>query len=207
MVRERARPAERELLEAVADELRRQGYRTYLDPDGASYFDLVVRRGPVIGLVEGKVGNPRRVLVQALRRRAWADWVAVVVDSTRAAERLVARTEGARAAAVGIWVATGGRARELRAAVLRQDDGEGDPFARHRARLRDALDAVDRGESPPGVGWSGVPREVRRASGGRAFAEWRLDERWSDDSAHPGPEVRPSPASSPATRSGAKREP
>lgn len=206
-MRERGRPAEGELLEAVADELRLQGYRAYLDPDGASYFDLVVRRGSVVGLVEGKVGNPRRVLVQALRRRAWADWVAVVVDSARAAERLVARTEGARAATVGIWVAADGRARELRAAAHRQDDGAGDPFARHRARLRDALDAIDRGESPPGVGWSGVPREVRRASGGRAFAEWRLDERWSDDPGQPGPEAPPSPASSPATRSGAKRAP
>jgi len=64
--------SERELLETVAEELRRRGYRTYVDPDGTDYFDLAARRGDEVGLVEGKLGRPKAVLAQGRRRSAWA---------------------------------------------------------------------------------------------------------------------------------------
>jgi hypothetical protein len=38
------------------------------------------------------------------------------------------------------------------------------------------LDAMESGEIPDSIRWDGVLREVRRASGGRGFSEWRLDE-------------------------------
>jgi hypothetical protein len=170
----RRRP-ERDLLETVAGALRARGYRTYLDPDGTDYFDLVVRRADEVGVIEGKAGGASNVLSQALVRRPWADWVAVVVGSARAAERLVARTQGHRAEFVGVWSCVRGQPRELRAART-VPPGAGDPFAATRARLRTALDALDRGELPVGVRWSGVAGEVRRASAGRRYREWRLDE-------------------------------
>jgi len=169
------RPTERELLEAVARELRGRGYRTYLDPDGADYFDLAARRGDEVGLVEGKVGSATAVLGQALRRRAWADWVAVVSASERRARRLVDRTSGRRAAVVGVWSYAHGRLSELRAAAP-GSEGPQDPFVATRARFRQLLDDLDNGTLAPGIRWSRVPSEVRRASGGRGFAEWRLDE-------------------------------
>ncbi len=164
---------ERQLLRAVAEAYRERGYRTYLDPDGADYFDLAVRRGPEVGLLEGKVSGPSAVLAQALRRRPWADWVAVVLGSRRSAERLAARTAGQRAEVVGVWAVESGRAVELR--PPRRAELEG-PFAETRGRFRALLEGLDLGELPSGVRWSGVPRAVRRASSGRGFAEWRLDE-------------------------------
>ena len=169
------RRPERDLLETVAGVLRTRGYRTYLDPDGTDYFDLVVRRDETVGVLEGKAGGASNVLAQALVRRPWADWVAVVVGSRRAAERLVARTEGHRAAFVGVWSCVAGEVRELREAQP-IPSGPADPFEATRARLRSALDALDRGELPAGIPWSDVLGEVRRSSGGRRYREWRLDE-------------------------------
>ncbi len=167
---------ERDLLRTVAREFEAQGYRTYLDPDGTDYFDLVVRRGEEVGLVEGKLRDGRRVLVQALERRAWGDWAAVAVASRRSAEAIVRRSEGTRASPVGVYFESDGalvRLREPRRWVERSGE---DPFASLRARFRRLLEAVDRGEIPEGATWSDVQREVRRASGGRGFSEWRLDE-------------------------------
>jgi hypothetical protein len=169
------RPSERELLEAVAAEFRDRGYRTYLDPDGTDYFDLAVRRNDEVGLIEGKVGSPSAVLGQALRRRPWADWVAVVLGSERSGSRLAARTSGRRASVVGIWSYEGGLLRELRAPARGHAEPP-DPFGATRARFRQHLLDLDRGTLPPGVRWSSVASEVRRASGGRGFSEWRLDE-------------------------------
>jgi len=159
----------------VAVELRRRGYRTYLDPDGRDYFDLAARKDEEVGLIEGKVGRGSEVLAQALRRRPWADWVAVVVSPAGLADRLVARTAGHRAGAVGVWAYEGGRAREVRPAV-RWALGSPDPFSATRERFRNHLLDLDRGLLPAEVGWSGVVGEVRKASRGRGFAEWRLDE-------------------------------
>ncbi len=172
----RAAP-ERALLTAVAGELARQGYRTYLDPDGTDYFDLVVRRGEEIGLVEGKLRDARAVLRQALARRAWSDWVGIALGSRRAAEGLVHRTEGTRAAPVGVWVVEGSTVALVRPFRPWARAGTtDDPFGATRTRFRRLLDALDRGEIPAGLRWSEVVREVRRASGGRGFYEWRLDE-------------------------------
>ena len=170
------RPAERDLLRAVAVVLEQRGYRTYVDPDGSDYFDLACRRGEEVGLVEGKVGAPSAVLRQALLRRSWADWVAVAVASRRTAEHLVARTAGRRSGFVGVWSVHGGTVLEHRPASPTHGDGDSDAFATTRSLLRRTLQGIDRGELPGDVRWSGVLGEVRRASGGRRWREWRLDE-------------------------------
>src|SRR5208282_6635002 len=99
----RPRISEREVVATAAAYLQGLGFRVYPNPDSTDYFDLVARRGNEVGLVEAKVSGSRAVLVQALKRRAWGDWVAVVLPSEKAAERLVARTDGTRASRVGVW--------------------------------------------------------------------------------------------------------
>jgi hypothetical protein len=177
----RPRVSEKQVVDTAAAHLRGLGYRVYPNPDSTDYFDLVARRGDEVGLVEAKVANSRAVLVQALKRRAWGDWVAVVLPSETAAERLAARTAGTRAAPVGVWVARAGTVRVLRAAMPWVRPGETDPFSDLKVRFRSVLDRIDSGEIPPDVRWSGVVRTVRRASGGRGFAEWRLDEPMTPD--------------------------
>jgi hypothetical protein len=168
---------EAELVRRTARHLETLGYRVYVDPDGTNYFDLVARRGPEVGLVEAKLNRPRDLLVQALRRRAWGDWVAGVLPSRRAAERLIASTGGRRAEPVGVWVFEQGAVSVVRAARPFALPATGiDPFASHRERFRRVLEQIDRGELPVGVRWAGLGGELRRASGGRRFSEWRLDE-------------------------------
>ena len=176
--RDPARPrTEKELVERTARFLDARGYRTYPDPDGTDYFDLVARKGTEVGLVEAKLGDARALLGQALRRRPWGNWVAVVLPSRRLAERLVRETSGRRAAPVGVWLLERGELLELRPARTFPLGPEGeDPFAPLRVRIHRVLDRIDRGEIPEGVPWDGVISEVRRASGGRSFSEWRLDE-------------------------------
>jgi len=167
---------ETEVVAAAAAYLAGAGYRVYPNPDAGDYFDLVARRGDEVGLVEAKVSGTRTVLVQALKRRAWGDWVAVALPSETAARHLIERTDGTRAAPVGVWVTGQGTVRVLRPAGSWVRPGAADPFAELRRRFRTVLDRIDSGEIPPDVRWAGVVREVRRASGGRGFAEWRLDE-------------------------------
>jgi hypothetical protein len=173
-----ARPplSEATVVDAAARHLRSLGYATRIDPDGRSYFDLVGRRGDEVGLVEAKVADARTVLRQALVRRAWGDWVAVVLPSERSARRLVERTTDKRAAPVGVWCLSGGEVEVIRPARSWPAPPGADPYAPLRERFRRVLDALDRGEVPEGIEWSSVPGEVRRASGGRSFREWRLDE-------------------------------
>ena len=170
------RPSDRAIVTAAARFLEGRGYWTRIDPDGTDYFDLVARRGEEVGLVEAKVADSRAVFTQALVRRAWGDWVAVVVASRRSAETLVRRSQGSRSEPVGVWWCDGGAVEVLREARTWTAAGGDDPFAPLRARFRGVLDALDRGDLPEGLSWSGVPRTVRRASGGRSFREWRLDE-------------------------------
>ncbi|HXQ49125.1 MAG TPA: hypothetical protein VN842_05050 [Thermoplasmata archaeon] len=172
----RPRPSEQSVVEAAARYLEGQGYRTRIDPDGTNYFDLVARRGDEVGLVEAKVANSRVVLTQALVRRGWGDWVAVVLASRRSAVALSERSRGTRAEPVGVWWCEDGTVGVVRAARPWATPGVEDPYAPLRARFRGVLDALDRGDVPEGLRWSGVPRTVRRASGGRGFREWRLDE-------------------------------
>jgi hypothetical protein len=174
--RRSARPHETEVVAAAQQYLEREGYHVWVDPDGRNYFDLVARRGREVGLVEAKVAGTRTVLSQALRRRAWGDWVAVILASERAARAVVERTTGTRAAPVGVWFARGAEVRVVRAARPWTLGGEPDPFSDLRKRFQRLLDALESGEIPSAVRWDGVVREVRRASGGRGFAEWRLDE-------------------------------
>ncbi len=114
--------------------------------------------------------------MQALRRRAWGNWVAVVLGSHRSAERLAERTAAGRAAPVGVWSVKDGRLSVVRAAAPWTGREGPDPFLELKLRFRRILDSVDRGEMPANVRWSDVNREVRRAAGGRGFSEWRLDE-------------------------------
>ncbi len=170
------RPSERALVEAGARYLTELGYRTWPNPDGTDYFDLVARRGAEVGLVEAKVADRRTVLAQALTRRVWGDWVAVLVGSPRAAERLESRTRATRAAPVGVWTVDQDRVRVLRPARAWAEPGAADPYAALRERFRRILDALERGDLPAGLAWDSVPGSVRRASHGRRFREWRLDE-------------------------------
>ena len=167
---------EKEVVDLAAEFLRGRGYRVYPNLDSMDYFDLVARRGEEVGLVEAKVSGSRAVLVQALKRRAWGDWGAVILSSRTSAERLVARTDTTRAHRVGVWATVDGAVRVLRPAVPWVDPGAPDPFAGLRARFRTLLDRIDAGELPADVPWANVVGAVRRASGGRGFAEWRLDE-------------------------------
>ncbi len=167
---------ERAILEALAGELRRRAWQVVLDPDGTDYFDLVAWRPGEVGLVEGKVRGASEALGQALRRRAWADWVGVALGSARSADRLVARTAGRRAEPVGVWSCEGGLVREHRAPRPFPRRPGADPHAPLRERLRRALAERESGSASEGPRWTGVPGAVRRASGGRAFREWTLDE-------------------------------
>jgi hypothetical protein len=170
------RRSEAEIVERTRAFLVRRGYRVWVDPDGHDYFDLVARRGEEVGLVEAKVADGRTVLTQALKRRAWGDWSAVVVASERTARGIAGRSAAGRASAVGVWWVRGDDVEELRPARPWAVPGADDPFAPLRARFRRVLDALETGELPTGVAWDGVLREIGRASGGRRFSEWRLDE-------------------------------
>ncbi len=170
------RLSEAEIVRVVARHLEAEGYAVRVDPDGTDYFDLVARRGPEIGLIEAKVADSREVLAQALRRRGWGDWSAVVLGSPISAARLVGRTVGTRAEPVGVWSIDRGSVRVHRVARPWVIAGTPDPYETLRARFRRVLDALDAHDLPEGVRWDGVVGEVRRASGGRRFSEWRLDE-------------------------------
>ena len=174
------RPSEAAIVRTVAGFLERQGYRVRIDPDGSDYFDLVARRGDEIGLVEAKVASAREVWAQALRRRGWGDWNAVVLAGSVSAERLAGRTASGRGARIGVWSVAGRDVRVHRPARRWVAPGDADPYAPLRERFRRILDALESGALPPDARWEGVPRAVRRASGGRGFAEWRLDEPGAD---------------------------
>jgi len=167
---------EAQLVEIVRRYLVGEGYRVYVDPDGTDYFDVVARRDGEVGLVEVKVAGPHAVLAQALRRRAWGDWCAVALGSARSAERLAAYTLGRRAAPIGIWSVGPDSVRVHRAALPWSSVGSDTPFVETRARFRRWLEEVDALAPDASVHFSGVVGEVRRASGGRTFGEWRLDE-------------------------------
>jgi hypothetical protein len=168
--------SEAEVVRRAAAYLEAQGYRVYIDPDGASYFDLVARRGDEIGVVEAKIAEARGVLAQALRRRGWGDWSAVVLGSVRSARRLADRTATGRASPIGVWTLAGDGVEVVRPARPWVAPGAADPFAPLRARFLTVLADIDRGVRPAGLPWNDVHAEIRRASAGRWFGEWRLDE-------------------------------
>jgi hypothetical protein len=167
---------ESELRAPVRAHLEAQGFRTWVAPDGRDYFDLVALRGEEIGLVELKVSAARQVFGQALRRRAWADWVAVAIPGRKAAERLVARPTAERAERVGIWVVEAGRVVELRAAQRLYAEGEATPFEEAHAEFRGVLRLLESGELPDGIDWGifGSPRLA--GAHRRSTRDWRLEE-------------------------------
>ena len=169
-------PSETEIVRCVARALEAQGYRVRIDPDGTDYFDLVARKGEEVGLIEAKVAHPRKVWAQAVRRRGWGSWNAVVLARPVSAERLAARTAHSRAAPIGVWSIDHGELRVHRPARTWVTPQGPDPYADLRERFRRILDALEDGTLPADARWEGVPRAVRRASRGRGFSEWRLDE-------------------------------
>ncbi len=135
----------------------------------------MARRGPEIGLVELKLSDWRKVFAQAVRRRAWADWVAVALPRESLARRLLDRPEAPRAQRVGVWVVEDGAVRELRPARPLVAAGEADPFAESRARLAARLDELEAGALPAGARWL-VPGRPSVGGSRRTTRDWRLEE-------------------------------
>ena len=167
---------ESDLRAPVLAHLARHGYRGWAAPDGRDYFDIVARRGEEIGLVELKLHSARRVFEQALRRRAWADWVAVALPGRRAARGLLTRPAAPVAERVGIWWVDGERVDEIRPARPLYEGRPDRPFLEARAQMALLLDRLEDGTVPEGTDWGlfGAPR----LPGGtrRSTKEWRLDE-------------------------------
>ena len=166
---------ERELVPPVRAYLEGLGYRVYVDPDGADYFDVVARRGEEVGLVELKVADWKKVVHQALRRRGWGDWVAVVVPRRSLAEKIVARPSALRGTRVGVWYRDGDSVSVLRAAAPFVAPGEIDPFPEPKHWLLERLAIAD-GLAPGTVVTWGVPDAGRVAGRGRSSRDWRLEE-------------------------------
>lgn len=178
----RGRPAsEHDLAGPVRRHLEALGFRVWIDPDGRDYFDVVAKRNEEVGLVELKLADGPRVFAQALRRRAWADWVAVAVASERSAERLMRARTSPLARRVGIWLVRGDTVDVRRGS--RPWSGSDAPYESERQEFRAILDRLASGEIPSGVEWGGIGRMVRRASGGRGFAEYTIEELTRRDAA------------------------
>lgn len=167
---------ESELRAPVLAHLRSRGYAAWAAPDGRDYFDIAALRGGLVGLVELKVADGPKVFAQALRRRAWADWVAVAVPGLRTARRLATIREPAVAGRIGVWRVGPEGVVELRAAEPLRDPEAGDPFAESRARVRELLEGLGSGEIGPGIDWGifGGPRPL--GPGRRSTADYRLEE-------------------------------
>ncbi len=166
---------EAELRAPVLAHLAARGDRAWASPDGHDYFDIVAVGPSGIGLVELKVAAAGKVFAQALRRRAYADWVAVAIPSERAARRLLGLPQAPLARRVGVWaVRPDGTVHELRAAepIVPEDD----PFAPARARFRELVEALLDGGLPEGVDWSGTRGPGLPGPGRRSTRDWRLEE-------------------------------
>ncbi len=173
----RPRPRwERELAPPVSTHLESEGYRVWVDPDGTDYFDIIARRGPTIGLVELKLDDGRTVLRQALRRRGWADWVAVAVPDERLARRIAERPVAERGHRVGVWWVEPDRVQILRPARPIVGPGEVDPFPGLKSQLHERLDLLESGALPLGVAWNLLPASRRELPGRRSTRDWRLEE-------------------------------
>jgi hypothetical protein len=190
---------ESDLRAPVLAHLAGQGYRGWAAPDGRDYFDIVARRGDEIGLVELKLHSARRVFEQALRRRAWADWVAVALPGRRAARGLLDRVNAPVGERVGIWWVDGDRVEELRPARPLYDGRPDRPFLEARAQMALVLDQLEDGTIPEGTDWGlfGAPR----IPGGtrRSTKEWRLDE-FEEPATTEGEEGTPSRSAPPSDR-------
>ena len=166
---------ERELVPPVRAHLEALGYRVYVNPDGADYFDIVVRKDAEVGLVELKVADWKKVVHQALRRRGWGDWVAVLLPRRSLAEKVVARATAPRGVRVGVWYLDAGNVAILRAARPFVAPGEVDPFPEPKAWLLERLAIADRLEGSGPVSWS-VPDAGWVGGRRRSSRDWRLEE-------------------------------
>lgn len=167
---------ESELGPPVRRFLEGQGYRVWIDPDGSDYLDVVARKDEEIGLVELKLADWKKVLAQAIRRRGWADWVAVVLPRRSLAEKVLAAPQAPRATRVGVWSLVNGDVAVLRPAQPLWADGEPHPFPELRERLTLMTDLLASGTIPPGLRWN-LPGAVGRLPGGRrSTRDWRLEE-------------------------------
>jgi len=166
---------ETEMVEPVRRHLESLGYRVFVNPDGADYFDVVVRRGSEVGLVELKVADWKTVVTQALRRRGWGDWVAVVLPHRSLAEKAVARRTAPRGTRVGVWYLSRDTVEILRPATPFVLEGEVDPFPDPKRWLLERLAIADGAGVAEPVTWS-VPDAGRVGARRRSSREWRLEE-------------------------------
>lgn len=173
---------EEELRAPLEAYLAPRGFRLRFDPDGSGYFDAVALRGEEVGLVELKVADWRRVFEQALVRRGWGDWVAVLLPRRSLAEKVLGLRAPPAAKAVGVWYLDSGQVRELRQVgpfpAARGEEAFG-PLKRH---LVESLAMLESGLLPPGVEWRIVRRPRRRGPRGRPIDPrlWRIEEFASD---------------------------
>jgi hypothetical protein len=167
---------EADLAPAVRAHLEPRGYTVWVNPDGRDYFDVVALRESEVGLIELKRTDWKHVVAQAARRRAWADWLAVVLPRRSLATRALGARAGPIAPRIGVWLAEGGRIEELRPARALRLAADADPFADDRAELRAMLASLTDGTVPVGVLWSLLGRASVRAGRRGATREWRLEE-------------------------------
>lgn len=167
---------ESELAEPVRRHLEAEGYTVWVDPDGSDFLDVVARRGRVLGLVELKVADWRKVLAQAIRRRGWADWVAVALPRERLAAKVVGAPQAVRAERIGVWAVVDGTVRVLRPAAPLWRPGEPHPFPELRARLEALTDLRAAGALGDGVRWNLPGARGRLPRGRRSTRDWRLEE-------------------------------
>ncbi len=170
------RPRESDLVGPVERFLTPQGYRVWVDPDGSDYFDVVARRGDEVGLIELKLADWKAVLTQAVARRGWGNWTAVVVPRATLGRRLLQHRRNERTSRVGIWLVQDGAIEVLRAASPTIGPGEEDPYGPQRAEFRNLLDAMEAGVLPAKVGWTYLRSWARDQHGGRRAKSWSLDE-------------------------------
>ncbi len=166
---------ETELVAPVRTHLEGLGFRVFVNPDGADYFDIVAQRGGEVGLVELKVADWKTVVTQALRRRGWGDWVAVVLPRRSLAQKAVARATAPRGARVGVWYVGDGEIRILRPAEPLVRPGEVDPFPDPKRWLLERLAIAAAGGTAEPVTWS-VPDAGRVGPNRRTSRDWRLEE-------------------------------
>jgi hypothetical protein len=162
---------ERDLRAPLERFLLGRGFRVDFDVDGHDYFDAVARRGEELGLVELKLADWRKVHAQALVRRTWADWTAVLLPRRSLAERASLRPGPLASRAVGLWYLEEGEVRVLREARAAAG-ARGSPL---REELREALaarDALRDGENVEILLSSPRARRLRRWDG----RTWHLEE-------------------------------
>ena len=161
----------------VARFLEGRGFRVWADPDGRDFLDVVAANGPEVGLVELKVADWKGVRVQAVARRALADWVAVALPSEGAIDRLAASLRGPVAPRIGLWLVRHDEVEERRAPRALDPPPDGSEAAEARRAFRALVRAALDGVVPPEVRWGGGARRTGRGT------RYRLEEFGGRDAA------------------------